>query len=151
VVAVLRSRTSEQAARNLRFRHALLHRVDPGPGLREKVDVSARQLSTVGWLWWVFLLTPVSFLLQGRWDRPLVAVPAAVVLAGAVVAFVLWWRRSAAAARRWVADPPGPDRAVPSPSRRERWVSGRRLIWVFAVLFAGGVLGSLGAVLLLGD
>ena len=73
VVVVLRSRTSERAARSLRFRYALLHRVDPGPGVREKVDVAARQLSTVGWLWWVFPLTPVSFLLQGRWDRPLVA------------------------------------------------------------------------------
>jgi hypothetical protein len=151
VVVLLRSRTSERAARNLRFRYALLHRVDPGPGVREKVDVAARQLSTVGWLWWVFPLTPVSFLLQGRWDRPLVAVPAAVVLVCTVVAFVLWWRRSAAAARRWVADPPGPDRVVPPPSRRERWASGRRLVWVFVAVFVIAVLGSLGVVLLLGD
>jgi hypothetical protein len=151
VALLLRSRTSERAARNLRFRYALLHRVDPGPGVREKVDLAARQLSTVGWLWWVFPLTPVSFLLQGRWDRPLVALPAAVVLVGAVVAFVLWWRRSAAAARRWVADPPGPHRAVPPPSRRERWVSGRRLVWVFVAVFALAVLGSLVLVLLPGD
>jgi hypothetical protein len=151
LVVILRSRTSERAARNLRFRYALLHRVDPGPGVREKVDLAARQLSTVGWLWWVFPLTPVSFLLQGRWDRPLVALPAAVVLVGAVVAFVLWWQRSAAAARRWVADPPGPHRAVPPPSRRERWVSGRRLVWVFVAVFALAVLGSLVLVLLPGD
>jgi hypothetical protein len=151
VLVLLRSRTSERAARNLRFRYALLHRVDPGPGVREKVDLAARQLSTVGWLWWVFPLTPVSFLLQGRWDRPLVALPAAVVLVGAVVAFVLWWQRSAAAARRWVADPPGPHRAVPPPSRRERWVSGRRLVWVLVAVFALAVLGSLVLVLLPGD
>jgi hypothetical protein len=151
LVVILRSRTSERAARNLRFRYALLHRVDPGPGVREKVDLAARQLSTVGWLWWVFPLTPVSFLLQGRWDRPLVALPAAVVLVGAGVAFVLWWRRSAAAARRWVADPPGPHRAVPPPSRRERWVSGRRLVWVLVAVFALAVLGSLVLVLLPGD
>jgi hypothetical protein len=151
VALLLRSRTSERAARNLRFRYALLHRVDPGPGVREKVDLAARQLSTVGWLWWVFPLTPVSFLLQGRWDRPLVALPAAVVLVGAVVAFVLWWRRSAAAARRWVADPPGPHRAVPPPSRRERWVSGRRLVWVLVAVFALAVLGSLVLVFLPGD
>jgi hypothetical protein len=151
LVVILRSRTSERAARNLRFRYALLHRVDPGPGVREKVDLAARQLSTVGWLWWVFPLTPVSFLLQGRLDRPLVALPAAVVLVGAVVAFVLWWQRSAAAARRWVADPPGPHRAVPPPSRRERWVSGRRLVWVLVAVFALAVLGSLVLVLLPGD
>ena len=111
VVVVLRSRTSERAARNLRFRYALLHRVDPGPGVREKVDVAARQLSTVGWLWWVFPLTPVSFLFRAGGTAPWWPCLPPSSSSARSSPSSLWWRRSAAAARRWVADPPGPDRA----------------------------------------
>jgi hypothetical protein len=151
VVGIVRSRTSERTAQGLRFRYALLHRVDPGPGLREKVDVYARQMSTLGWLAWVLPLTPLSFLAAGRWDRPLVAVPAALVLVGIGAAYAAWWRRSTVAARAWVADPPGPPREVPPPTRRERMGSGRGFAWLFLSLFVLIVLASVAAVALLGD
>jgi len=150
VVGLVRSRTSERTRHALRFRYALLHRVDPGPGLRERVDVYARQLSTLGWLAWIFPLTPLSFLGAGRWDRPLVAVPAALVLVGISVAFAVWWRRSTVAARAWVADPPGPPREVPPPTRRERWGSGRGFVWLFLILFVVIVVASVAVVVVLG-
>jgi uncharacterized membrane protein len=137
VVAAARGRTGPRA-RMLRFRYALLHRVDPGPDVRGKVDVAARQMARMGWLWWVFPLTPASLLLGARWERPLTTVPAALLLVGATAWFVVYWRRMTAASRRWVASPPGPDREVPPPTRRERLMSGRGLKWL--------IIGLLGVV-----
>ncbi|UOY02748.1 hypothetical protein [Blastococcus sp. PRF04-17] len=149
-VVVLRARTGPRA-RMLRFRYALRHRVDPGPGVRERVDVAARQLSGMRTLGWIFPLTPAALLLGARWDRPLTTVPAALVVAGATVAFVVHWRRTTAAARRWVADPPGPAREVPPPTRRERLTSGRGLLWLLVGTLVIGVGVGLVGVLVFGD
>jgi hypothetical protein len=150
VVFVLRAR-SGQRARMLRFRYALRHRVDPGPDVREKVDVAARQLAGMGGLWWIFPLGPAGLLLGGRWDRPLLSVPAALVLVGATVGLAVYWRRMTAAARRWVADPPGPEREVPPPTRRERLTTGRGLTWLFVGMLVVGVLIGLVSALVFGD
>jgi hypothetical protein len=148
-VGGLTERLSSRTDQGLRIHHALWHRVDPGPGLRERADVSARMLATSGWLGWVFPSVLLAFLPQARWDRPLVAVPSALVLVCLVTTYVLWWRRQAAAARRWVADPPGPERTAPPPTVSERFFSGRGLRWVFLGLFLFAVLSSLVLVLVL--
>ena len=142
VAAWFRRRTGPRV-RMLRFRYALLHRVYPGPGVREKVDAAARQMAGMGWLAWFFPFGQLGLLLGGRWDQPLLSVPAALVVVGATAWFVLYWRRMTAAARRWVADPPGPDREVPPPTRRERLTSGRNLVWFFVGLIVVGVVAGL--------
>ena len=126
-----------------RVEYAVRHHVDPGPELRGRTDVAARNMAAIGWLAWFFPLILVSFFLMGRWDRPLLAVPSALVLVAAVVAYVVWWRRQTAAARRWVEDPPGPDREAPPPTWLERWFTGRGLAWVLLGLLVFAVLSSL--------
>jgi hypothetical protein len=146
VVAMAASRATlrirRRADQGLRVQYAMRHHVDPGPELREKVDRYARMMAGNGWMTWLIPFTPGCFLLGARWDRPLVAVPAILVVVAVVVALVLWWRRLVAAARRWVADPPGPERDAYALKGWERWVSGRRLLWLllgFAVVNVVGI------------
>jgi hypothetical protein len=129
-VNTARPRLRARAAESFRLQYALRHRIDPGPDLRGKLDRYARRIADLSWITWLVPFLPVTFLLQGRWHRPLVAVPAAVVLLGFTAAIVLWWRRQTAAGRRWVDDPPGPDRDPPPLHRWERRLSGRRLMWI---------------------
>jgi hypothetical protein len=141
----LRARTGQA----FRIQYALRHRVDPGAELRAKTDSYARRMAANGWLAWLFPCTPIGFLLGARWDRPLLAVPAASVVVAAAVAVLLWWRRQAAAARRWVADAPGPDRNFPPLKAWERWTSGRRLLWMMLGFVLLAVLVSTVAIVLL--
>jgi hypothetical protein len=150
LVAVLRPPTGPRA-RMLRFRYALIHRADPGPGVREKVDVAARQLAGMRWVLWLFPFAPLGMLLGARWDRPLTTVPAALVLVGGAALFVVYWLRMTTAARRWVADPPGPEREVPPPTRRERLTSGPAVKWTILGLVVVGVLIGLVSALVFGD
>jgi hypothetical protein len=129
-ISVSTARLRARTGQGFRIQHAVRHRVDPGPDLRTRTDLYARRMAGSGWFVWLFPFLPVSFLLQGRWDRPLLSVPAAVVLVSAVVAFTLWWRRQVAAAGRWMADPPGPEREFPPPKAWERWLTGRRFLWL---------------------
>lgn len=130
-----------------RIPYAVRHGVDPGPGVRAKADSYARRMAANGWLVWLLPFAPLGLLLQGRWDRPLVAVPSAIVLAGFVVALTVWWRRTSAAARRWVNAPPGPSRSQ-EPPRWERWVTGRGLARILVGLVAVGTVAVLVAVAL---
>lgn len=145
-VAVPRFRARTGQA--FRVQYALRHRVDPGPELREKADRYARRMAGNGWLVWLFPFLPLSFLPNGHWDRPLQAVPSAVVIVGCAVALMLWWRRQAAAAARWLADRPGPERDLPPVTRYERWFTGRRFIWLIIALVALGVGLGLAGVLI---
>jgi hypothetical protein len=132
----------------LRIQYALQHHIDPGPELRGKTDRYARRMAGNRWFAWLFPALPLSFVLDGRWDRPLQAVPAAFVLVGFAVGVMLWWRRQAVAGARWVADMPGPVRELPPPSRWERMLTGRRVGWAIGVLLVVGfVLGLVGALL----
>ena len=142
-------RVRARSAEGLRMQYALRHHVDPGPGLRERTDVYARRMAGNGRLGWLLPFTPVGFLLQGRWDHPLLAVPSAFVVVAAVVALMLWWRRQTVAARQWWTDPPGPARDIAPPSRWERWIFGPRLGWVLIAIVVLAVVASLGAALLL--
>jgi hypothetical protein len=83
----LRARTGE----SVRMQYALRHHVDPGPDFRERTDAYARGMAVTGWLGWAFPLVLVTYFVQAQWDRPLLAVPSALVLVAAVVAYVLWW------------------------------------------------------------
>ena len=127
-----------------RVQYGLQHLVDPGPGAREKADVYARRQSRLGWVVWTSALLPVAVLASGRWDRPAIAVPAAVVFLAVTAAAVLQVRRQVRRAQRWVADPPGPPREVPPPTAVDRWASGRRLLLVsVGIGLVGGVAGVL--------
>jgi hypothetical protein len=71
---------------------------------------------------------PVTLLLQGRWDRPDTAVPAAVVL---VVGYAALGRLAPSPhPGRGPLDhrPPGPLRAVPPPPWWEKWLDGGRVL-----------------------
>jgi hypothetical protein len=122
-----------------RLVYALQEHVDPGSGLREKVDRQAGYMTRIVWFRWWLLLFPRGLLVGAPWDRPLIAVPSALVLVAGVVAWALYLRRPYGFARRWVADPPGPPREMPPPRRWERWISGWRLVWVFAVLLVTAI------------
>jgi hypothetical protein len=122
-----------------RIQTALDRHVDPGPEWRARTDRQARFVARATWLGWVGLLAPLSFLLTGQWDRPVPAAAGAVLLVGAVSAWVLWWRRLVLAARRWLADPPGPAREALPLTLVERWLSGRRAL--ATILGAGLVVG----------
>ena len=100
----------------LRVQHALRAHVDPGPRLRTKVDLAARRTAGSSRVIWLWPVPVASLLLQGQWHRPLVAVPAAVVLVGLVAALVPYWRgRCRTAGGGW---PIHPD--LPENSRRSR-------------------------------
>jgi hypothetical protein len=144
VVPRFRTRTGQA----FRLQYALRHRVDPGPDLREKTDGYARRMAGNAWFVWLVPFLPLSFLLDGQWDRPLQAVPSAIVLVGSAVAMMLWWRRQARAARQWLADRPGPERDLPPLTRYERWLTGRRLIWLMVALVGLGVVLGLAVVLI---
>ena len=135
VVAVALPRLRTRQGQGYRIQYALRQHVDPGPDLRETTDVYARRMAGNGWMAWLFPFVPVSWLLAGQWDRPWVAVPSALVLVGCALAMTLWFRRQASAARRWVEDPAGPDRVGPEPKNWERWLFGRRLLWLMLGLF----------------
>jgi hypothetical protein len=121
-----------------RLQYALREHVDPGPELREKADRQAGYMTRIVWFrWWLLFLIPAGVLAAAPWgDRPLVVVPSALVLVAGVVVWALCLRCMDAAARRWVADPPGPPREMPTPRRWERWVFGWRIVWVFLVVLA---------------
>jgi len=131
-----------------RVQFALRHHLDPGAGAREKADVLARRQAQLGWVPWSTPLPVAAFLLNGRWDRPATAVPAAVVLVGLSVAGAVLLHRQVRAARRWVAEPPGPPREVPPPTALERWTGGRRMLLVALALVVLGLLAGLLAALL---
>ena len=141
-------RLRARSGQAFRIQYALRHRVDPGPDLRDKADRYARRMAGNGWLVWLFPFLPLSFLVNGHWDRPLQAVPSAIVIVGCAAALMLWWRRQAAAAARWLADRPGPERDLPPVTRYERWSTGRRFIWLMIALVALGVLLGLAGVLI---
>ena len=61
---------------------------------------------TNSWFWVLAAITPP--LVAGGWDRPVWAVPGAVLLVIAAVVQVAAREREAHAGRRWLADPPGP-------------------------------------------
>jgi len=109
-VARATRRRRSQAATAIRVQYAVRHHVDPGPELRDRADRYARHMAGNGWFAWLIPFVPTSFVLDARWDRLLLTVPAILVLGVAVVATFLWWRRLTAASRRWIEDPPGAER-----------------------------------------
>jgi len=111
-----------------RVLHALRAHVDPGPRLRSRADVRARRAVRLHWTGRVMPVLPATLLLQGRWDSPDTAVPAAVVLVVGYAALVVWNRRHTLAAARWITDRPGPLRAVPPPPWWEKWLDGRHVL-----------------------
>ena len=149
LAALANPRLRSRSAQGHRIGYALRHRIDPGPELRSRVDVQARYLVGVGWLLWLVPIGPLGLLVGARWDRPVTTVPAALVVVGAAVLAAVWWRRRVGWARRWVEDPPGPERDVPPPGRRERWVTRPRsaVLAMAAVLVAGVLAGLLAALI----
>lgn len=133
-------RLRRTAAIGHRVQFALRRHVDPGPGAREKADVHARRQARLRWVVWSSPLLPLTALANGRWDRPAIAVPAAVVFLACTAVGVLQVDRQVRRAQRWVADPPGPDRDVAPPTRLETWTSGRRLVLAWGGLTVVGVL-----------
>jgi hypothetical protein len=110
-------RLRARARDGYRLMYSLQEHVDPGPGLREKVDRQAGYMTRINWFrWWLLLFLSAGLLVGAPWDRPLIAVPSALVLVAGVVAWALYLRRFYGAARRWVADPPGPPREMPPPA-----------------------------------
>lgn len=101
-------RRRARTAQGLRIQYAIRDRVDPGPDLRDKVDRYARIGAGNGWVAWLMLI-PGAFLLDGRWNRPLLATPVALALLAAVVAGMLAFRRQTA-----FRDPPGAVARLPS-------------------------------------
>ena len=128
----------------VRVQYALLHQVDPGPALRERVDRQAGHFAEIRWLGVAYPLLAVTFLDPGEWARSTWALLADVLLAGAFLALSWWWLRQTRAARRWLADPPGGSRARPAPAGWERYL-GRRWLGIAAVgcLVLGVVFGPL--------
>ena len=148
VVLLVLQRTVPRMRRNTvlghRIQYGLQHLVDPGPGAREKADVYARRQSRLGWVVRTWVLLPLGVLVNGRWERPSIAVPAALVFLALTAAAVLQVRRQVSRAQRWVADPPGPPREVPPPTAVDRWTSGRRLVLAsVGIGLVGGVAGVL--------
>ena len=114
-----------------RIQHALREHVDPGPEARGRTDVFARRQARLQWVVWMSPLIVIGVLAGGRWDRPGIAVPGAVVFVAVTAAGVRMLHRQFRDATRWVADPPGPERDVAPPTRLDTWTSGRRL-WLLA-------------------
>ena len=116
--------------------HALLAHVDPGPGLRTQSDELARQQAPNRRYFW---LIPGALLVQavpGRWDEPMVALPAAAVLVASLLPFTVHQYRLGRAAKRWLDDPPGPardaDRGWVRPPRTT-WASSRGQVTLLVV------------------
>lgn len=130
-------------ARAVRIQYAVRNRVDPGPELRTRADVQARYLAQTTWLFWLLPVTPIGLVLGADWERPYATVPAVLVIVGAALWFAWWWRRETAAAQRWVDDPPGPPREPPPLSRRERWLSRRRVLGFIAIGLVAAVVAGL--------
>lgn len=125
--------------------YGIWHHVDPGSPSRTTADRSARYFAATRWLAWCFpfggLALPIS-ILDG--DLSAVTLVAGAVLSLTGIAYGTWHWRCGTAARRWLADPPGPARAIPPPTRLERWVSPRRLLPLLVGLLVLGVgVGSL--------
>ncbi|WP_324277547.1 hypothetical protein [Blastococcus brunescens] len=110
-----------------RVQYALRTHVDPGPGLRSRVDALARRSLRLAWMRRALPVLPLSVLLQAEWDRPS-SLPAATVLVAAYVALAVWHHRQLVAARRWTVAPAGPPRAFPPIPWWEPWLGGRRLL-----------------------
>lgn len=116
--------------------HALFAHTDPGPGLRTQTDELARQQAPSRWWFW---LTPGALLLQavpGRWDEPVVALPAAAVLVAGLLPLTVHQYRLGRAAKRWLDDPPGPPRETdPGWVRppRQQWASSRGQVTLLVV------------------
>ena len=104
-------RGREGQARRLVAEYAVLRHVDPGVGRRGAADETAKGFVRGRFLGWLLTLGLVSFpLAAGQWDRPVWAVPGAVLLAMAAAVQLAAREREARAGRRWLADPPGPPR-----------------------------------------
>jgi hypothetical protein len=116
--------------------HALVAYSDPGPGLRTRTDELARQQAANRYVFW---LAPAGLLIQavpGRWDEPMVALPAAAVLVISLLPLTVHQYRLGRAAKRWLDAPPGPPREadpgwVPPP--RKQWASSRGLVALVGV------------------
>ena len=115
-----------------RMQHPLRAHVDPGPGLRSRVDVLARRSLRLRWMGRTLPVLPLSVLVQADWDRSS-AVPAALVLLAAYCALALWHHRQVVAAARWIAVPVGPARPFPPVPWWGPWLGGRRLLALLAV------------------
>lgn len=101
-----------------------------------RTDAQARYTARTSWVVRALPLGPLSLLLDGQWDRrPVAATVGAVLVVGAAVAYGSWWRGRVADARRWLADPPGPPREAATPTRAERWLTGRRVALVAGSAF----------------
>lgn len=125
------SRLRARQDTSARVQHALRTRVDPGPGLRARVDVLARRSMRLRWMGRSLPLLPLSVLVQTDWDR-LSALPGAAVLVAAYAALAVWHHRQLTAARRWTAAPAGPSRPLPPVPWWEPWLGGRRLLALLA-------------------
>lgn len=141
----LHPRTRARAADGYRMQYALRAHVDPGPTLRERVDRQAAYMDRIVWFrWWLVFFIPLGLLVSARWDRPLVTVPAVLVVEAVTVSAAVYLRRLYGAAERWVADPPGPPREMPQLGRWQRWASGWAFVWaLLGVLAVGIALGVL--------
>ena len=110
---------------------ALREHRDPGPDLRTGTDALARQYAGQRWLVWGW---PVIVLLQVPaidWARPARAVVATALFLAVAVTLTVWYRRLTRDALRWLADPPGPERAPAlGQYRTEAWTAGWRLALV---------------------
>jgi hypothetical protein len=151
IVVLLVSRSPQRRRRTAeahRVQYAVRRHVDPGPELRERADRQARTYARSPWLGAVYPLLAATYAVNGRWDHPVRTAVALVVVAGFFLGLSWWWTTQARAARRWLADPPGPTRALPVPARWERWL-GRRWLGVATVgcLALGLAIGLLAALL----
>ncbi|TFV86173.1 hypothetical protein [Blastococcus sp. CT_GayMR16] len=146
VVQRLQPRVRVRSGEGYRLQYAIREHVDPGPGIRDKADRLAVYMAQIVWFrWWLLLFIPAGALVAAPWgDRPLVVVPCALVLVAGVATYALSVRRFYAAAHRWVDDPPGPAREMPSLPRWQRWISGWRFVWaLLTVLLVAVGLGVL--------
>ncbi|WP_369254595.1 hypothetical protein [Geodermatophilus amargosae] len=131
-----------RAADTARLHVALHTHTDPGPRLRERLDLAARRVVRLHWVGRFVPVLPLVLLLQADWDRP-GAVPAAVAVVGGYAVLRSWHQRQTLAAARWVAEPPGPLREVPPPSWWEPWLGGRRLLGLVALYTLAVAVGVL--------
>jgi hypothetical protein len=145
----LSPRLRARNAPGYRIQAALRLHADPGPGLRSRADQQALYLAGSGWVGWLIPFGPLGVLIGGQWERPVTAATGAVLVVGAAAAGTRWWRGRVRAARRWLADPPGPSREAPTPTRRMRWVTGRRaVLTIVGSSLALGLVIGLGAAVL---